>query len=74
MIYTTCRGRQTPFRPYGQINRAERKQIIRDWLSMGSRETLKKWNITHSTLGHIKWHNRDLIEQVEDENFERAGL
>lgn len=74
MIFTTQRGVETRFRPYGQISQPQREFILRDMLEIGTSRTKSKWNITTRTLGHIKFHNKKLLRKIEDENFERAGI
>lgn len=68
-MYTTQRGYSTT-KPIKMFSICERKQILRDMLEIGNSATRSKWNISIRTLGHIKYHHKDLLEQVEDENMQ----
>lgn len=72
--YITQRGKVTITRPYAQINAEERLDIIEDNLSHGSLYTMKKWNISMQTLGHIMYHQKKEVEMIEDKHMRENGL
>lgn len=74
MSYTTQRGVVTDHRPYADLDPIEREEILEDYLQLGSAETMKKWNISRQTLGHLKYHYREALEEIEDRHFKEHGL
>jgi transposase-like protein len=72
--YITLRGVVTETRPYRDLSQQERAAIIKDFLTIGSKETCQKWNISSSTLHHVRWHNKKLEQKIEDEHFKKFGL
>jgi len=73
-VYITQRGVHTHNRPYATLSQEERKGVLEDFLNIGSKKTREKWNISSATLHHVKWHNREVLEKIEDLNFQRIGL
>jgi len=61
-------------RQYRDFDQDEREQIIEDFLTIGSKATRQKWNISSSVLHHIRWHNKEAEEEIEDRHFAKAGL
>lgn len=72
--YTSMRGVGTNFRPYRNLDAEEREQILADSLKIDSKEVRQKWNISSRTLAHLRYHYREALEELEDENFARYGL
>lgn len=74
MVYTSMRGVVQTTRPYRDLDADEREEILRDYLELGSKPTIKKWNITRQTLNHLKFHYKEALEEIEDEHFRAHGL
>lgn len=72
--YVTQRGFLRSGRQYRDFDQDEREQIIEDFLTHGSKFTRDKWKIDSSTLHHIRWHNKEAEEEIEDRHFAKAGL
>jgi hypothetical protein len=72
--YVTQRGVVTTTRPYRDLDPIEREEILEDSLTIGGAETRRKWNISRQTLGHLKFHYREALEEIEEDHFRRAGL
>lgn len=73
-IYVTQRGQKQTTRPYSDLDADERELILEDSLSMVSREVCKKWNISSQTLGHLRYHYKEALEEIEDRHFKEHGL
>lgn len=73
-VYTSLRGVETTTRPMGDLSEAEREQVLRDYMTLGSKPTCEKWNIATHTIHHLVWHYKDLVQRIEDEQFRKAGL
>jgi hypothetical protein len=73
-IYVTQRGQKQKERPYSDLDADEREQILKDSLTMESREVRKKWNISSQTLGHLRYHYKEALEEIEDRHFKEHGL
>lgn len=74
-MYVSQRGVEQETRPYRDLDADEREQIVEDILAMGdSKAIMKKWNISRQTYGHIKFHYREAIEELEEQHFREAGL
>ena len=74
MKYISQRGVESENRPYADLDAEEREMILEDLLSMDTKELLKKWNISRQTLGHIKFHYKEALEEIEDRHFKEHGL
>lgn len=73
-VYINTRGNKSTEIPYAYLTLEQRKQILEDYISLGIKETCKKWNIKDLTLHQLKYHRRDLLEAIEDEHFAKRGL
>lgn len=73
-MFLTQRGKLTTTRTVKSLSSDERKRILEDLLIMGSKKTKEKWNISKQTLAHLKFFNKNLIEQIEDEHFKKFNL
>jgi hypothetical protein len=74
MGYLSQRGKITTTRPYADLNQDEREQILEDHLTIGSKETRAKWNISSQTLHHVRWHNKEAEQEIENKHFGEHGL
>lgn len=74
LYYIAERGHLHLGRQYRDFDQDEREQIIEDFLTIGSKATRQKWNISSSVLHHIRWHNKEAEEEIEDRHFAKAGL
>ena len=74
MSYKTQRGVVTEHRPYADLDADEREQILEDSLTMPTSELLKKWNISRQTLGHLRFHYKEALEEIEEQHFKERGL
>lgn len=72
--YTSERGVVTTTRPYRDLQADEREEILADSLKMPRDDLLKKWNITRQTLNHLKFHYKEALAEIEEENLKKAGL
>lgn len=73
-MYITQRGTTTETVPYGQLSPRKKVAIVRYYVAHGRRQTKAKYNLSNQTMGHLIYHHKDLIEQIEEENFRKAGL
>lgn len=73
-MYITARGTQTETIPYGQIPMEKRREILEYYVRHGRKPAQAKFNLSKQTIGHLIYHYKDLIEQIEDRNFAKAGL
>lgn len=73
-MYVTQRGQIYSQRPYADLTQPERRQILEDYIKLGIKVTCQKWNILDRTLHQLKYHLRNVVEEIEDENFKRHGL
>lgn len=73
-MYLTQRGNETETRPYGQISPEERLEILRYYVAHGRPAAKREYNLSNQTIGHLIYHHKDLIEEIEEANFRRAGL
>lgn len=73
-MYVTQRGNQTETRPYKDISMDERVEILGYYVAHGRGPTKKKYNLSNQTMGHLIYHYKDMIEEIEEENFRKAGL
>lgn len=74
MKYRTARGVETDQRPYKDLDQDEREQILEDDMKMAPREVRAKWNISSQTLHHLRYHNKEAIQEIEDRHFAEHGL
>lgn len=72
--YTTERGVVQTTRPYKDLDADEREDILRDSLQLDTKAVLQKWNISRQTLGHLRFHYKEALEEIEDEHFAEHGL
>lgn len=73
-MYVTQRGQETETIPYRLLDQAKRREILEYYVSHGRKEAKQKYNLSNQTIGHLIFHHKDLIEQIEDANFQKAGL
>ena len=73
-MYVTQRGTETETIPYAQLDQAKRREILEYYVAHGRQPARRKYNLSNQTIGHLIFHHKELIEQIEDENFRRAGL
>jgi len=73
-MYVTQRGTETETVPYAQLDQEKRVEILEYYVAHGRQPARRKYNLSNQTIGHLIYHHKDLIEQIEDRNFERAGL
>lgn len=77
MTYKTQRGVKTAQRPYADLDPEERELILEDYLSIGTGPTLEKWNISRQTLGHLKYHYKEaldeILERLDQAEIDRLG-
>lgn len=73
-MYTTQRGTESQTKPYGQISMDERVEILQYYVAHGRQEAKKHFNLSNQTIGHLIFHYKDMIEEIENENFAKAGL
>jgi precorrin-2 methylase len=57
-----------------QIPKEKRKEILAYYLKHGRKEMRKKFPMTNQAASHLIYHDREIIEQIEEENFAKAGL
>jgi len=74
LYYISERGFLHTGKQYRDFDQQEREQIIEDFLTHGSKYTRELWKIDSSTLHHIRWHNKEAEEEIEDAHFAKAGL
>lgn len=73
-MYITQRGTETETRPYAQISLDERVEILTYYVANGRQAARRKYNLSNQTIGHLIFHYKYMIEEIEDENFAKAGL
>lgn len=73
-MYVTQRGTETETVPYAQISQEQRREILEYYVAHGRQAARKKYNLSNQTIGHLIFHHKELIEQIEDDNFAKAGL
>lgn len=73
-MYTTQRGTAQETIPYGQLSKEKRREILEYYVQHGRPAAKEKFNLSKQTIGHLIYHHKDLIEQIEDQNFAQAGL
>ena len=73
-FYVSQRGRVTQQRPYRDLDALEREQILEDYLILGTQVTLERWKISRQTLGHLKYHYREALAEIEDQHFAEHGI
>lgn len=57
-----------------QIPKEQRRMILAYYLKYGRANMRKKYHMTNQAAGHLIYHDKALIEQIEEENFAKAGL
>lgn len=74
MSYVTQRGRIVETRPYALLDQDEREQVLEDDMIIGHKATKAKWNISTQTLHHVRYHNKEAAEEIEEQHFKDRGL
>ena len=53
----------------------ELKLEILDYYLLNGRKAMRaKYNMTNQAAGHLIYHDKQIIEAIEDQHFERVGL
>lgn len=73
-MYTTQRGTETETIPFGQLTMDQRVEILQYYVAHGRRAAKQKYKLSNQTIGHLIYHYKDMIEEIEDDNFAKAGL
>ena len=61
-------------KPLAQYTKAEKMEMLRYYVKHGRRAMRKHFGLGNQNASHLIYHSKDLIEQIEDENFARHGL
>jgi hypothetical protein len=62
------------YRTMGQIPKEKRPEILKYYVSHGRQAMIKKYDMSNLAAGHLLFHYKGMIEEIEDENFAKAGL
>lgn len=62
------------YRTMGQIPKDKRPEILEYYVTHGRQAMIKKFNMSNLAAGHLLFHYKDMIEEIEDEHFAKAGL
>lgn len=57
-----------------QMSYEQKLEILAYYLSHGRKAMRKKYHMTNQAAGHLIYHDKEIIEALEDERFEAAGL
>jgi hypothetical protein len=62
------------FEQRSHIPKEMRREILEYYLDHGRMAMKAHYDISEQAAGHLIFHDKRIIEQIEDERFEKAGL
>lgn len=64
----------TMIKQRSEIPKEKRREILAYYVQHGRKAMRAKYNMTNQAASHLIYHDKDIIESIEDENFAKAGL
>lgn len=62
------------YRTMGQIPPGKRREILEYYVTNGRKAMIKKFDMSSLAAGHLLYHYKAKIEEIEDEHFAEKGL